>query len=153
MNCPHCDSENTNKNGTRNGKQNYICKDCRRQFLESYSGRGYSIEVRKICIRMRENGMKYREIERLTGVSHNTVILWMQRLGDASKAEESDQSWLLNPFGWLDSFKSPSSCGCASQSSGLGFTTFQAEIEVLGQFKFRCSFLILYPSSQEIIWW
>lgn len=92
MNCPHCDSGKTTKNGTRNGKQNYICKDCRRQFLESYSGRGYSSEVREICIRMRENGMKYREIERLTGVSHNTVILWMQRLGDASKAEESDQS-------------------------------------------------------------
>ena len=90
MNCPHCGSDKINKNGTRNDKQNYICKQCRKQFIGSYSSRGYSDEVKEICIRMRENGMKYREIERMTGVSHNTVILWMQNLGDSKKSEKLD---------------------------------------------------------------
>lgn len=90
MNCPRCGSIKINKNGTRKGKQNYICKHCRKQFLEAYSSRGYSAEVREICIRMRESGMKYREIERLTGVSHNTVILWVQRLANASQAEKTE---------------------------------------------------------------
>ncbi|NJK51878.1 MAG: IS1 family transposase [Leptolyngbyaceae cyanobacterium SU_3_3] len=30
MNCPHCASD---KIGHRNGKQSYLCRDCRRQFL------------------------------------------------------------------------------------------------------------------------
>lgn len=78
MNCPHCGSQSTSKNGRRGGRQNYICKDCGRQFLEAYCPRGYSHEVRQICIRMRKNGMKYREIERMTGISHNTIILWVR---------------------------------------------------------------------------
>jgi len=33
--CPHCKSKNTKKNGhTHNGKQNNMCKDCKRQFVE-----------------------------------------------------------------------------------------------------------------------
>ncbi len=35
MKCPNCDSQNLSKNGHRYGKQRYICKDCKRQFLES----------------------------------------------------------------------------------------------------------------------
>ena len=45
---------------------------------------------------LRKTGMKYREIERMTGVSHNTVILWMKQnqesatsLTDFSEVEDS----------------------------------------------------------------
>jgi hypothetical protein len=35
MDCPHCHSKNTKKNGhTSYGKQNYQCTDCKRQFVE-----------------------------------------------------------------------------------------------------------------------
>ena len=35
MNCTHCKSKNTKKNGhTHYGKQNYYCNDCLRQFVE-----------------------------------------------------------------------------------------------------------------------
>lgn len=33
--CPRCRSTEVSKNGRRSGKQNYICKDCGRQFLDS----------------------------------------------------------------------------------------------------------------------
>jgi len=33
--------------------------------------------------------MKYREIERTTGVSHNTVILWVKQKSEASSSLES----------------------------------------------------------------
>ena len=90
MNCPNCLSGETNKNGTRKGTQNYICKNCGRQFLATYSPRGYSVKVREICIRMRESGMKYREIEKITGVSHNTVILWMRHLRESDGASDAE---------------------------------------------------------------
>jgi AcrR family transcriptional regulator len=35
MKCPHCDSTQLSKNGYRRGKQCYLCKDCKKQFVES----------------------------------------------------------------------------------------------------------------------
>lgn len=35
MKCPNCASTSYRKNGHRNGKQNYLCKNCGKQFLES----------------------------------------------------------------------------------------------------------------------
>lgn len=37
MKCPKCESTSYRKNGHRSGKQNYICKNCGRQFLEPSS--------------------------------------------------------------------------------------------------------------------
>ena len=37
MKCPKCESTSCRKNGHHNGKQNYLCKNCRRQFLEPSS--------------------------------------------------------------------------------------------------------------------
>jgi ssDNA-binding Zn-finger/Zn-ribbon topoisomerase 1 len=50
INCPNCDSNDIRKNGQRRGKQNYQCKNCGRQFIESYSPRGYSQEVKEACL-------------------------------------------------------------------------------------------------------
>jgi hypothetical protein len=33
MICPHCYSKRVSKNGQRRGKQCYLCKDCRKQFV------------------------------------------------------------------------------------------------------------------------
>lgn len=35
MKCPQCQSTSSRKNGHRNGRQNYLCKNCGRQFLET----------------------------------------------------------------------------------------------------------------------
>ncbi|WP_445634296.1 NYN domain-containing protein [Nostoc sp. DSM 114161] len=37
MKCPRCESTSYRKNGRRNGKQNYLCKNCGKQFLEPTS--------------------------------------------------------------------------------------------------------------------
>lgn len=37
MKCPQCESTSIRKNGHRSGRQNYLCKNCRRQFLEPSS--------------------------------------------------------------------------------------------------------------------
>ncbi|MFM7425955.1 MAG: IS1 family transposase, partial [Elainella sp.] len=33
MQCPDCSSTDISKNGRQRGKQNYLCKACRRQFI------------------------------------------------------------------------------------------------------------------------
>ncbi len=79
MNCPNCTSTHIRKNGHRRGKQNYICVKCDRQFIESYTKRGYSPEIKQQCLTMYVNGMGFRGIERLTGVNHNTIINWVKQ--------------------------------------------------------------------------
>lgn len=84
MQCPECQSEHIRKNGkNRQVKQNYICVDCHRQFIESYeSHRGYSDNVRRECLKMYVNGMGFRAIERVKGVHHTTVINWVKQIGE-----------------------------------------------------------------------
>jgi transposase-like protein len=79
MKCPKCASTQTQKNGHRQGRQNYRCKTCGRQFIESQIQKGYSSEIKEICLRMHRNGIGFREMERITGISHNTIINWTRR--------------------------------------------------------------------------
>jgi AcrR family transcriptional regulator len=81
MICPNCHSERVAKNGHRHGKQRFICRDCGKQFAAEYSQRGYPPEVKQKCLALHQQGIGFREIERQTGVSHNTVINWVNALG------------------------------------------------------------------------
>jgi WD40 repeat protein/transposase-like protein/transcriptional regulator with XRE-family HTH domain len=83
MTCPNCSSDRIGKNGHCYAKQRFICKDCRRQFVESYSSVGYSPETRQLCLKMYLNGLGFRAIERVTGVNHNTIILWVKQAAQA----------------------------------------------------------------------
>ena len=49
MQCPECKSEQIRKNGkNRQRKQNYICVQCSRQFIEHYDAHlGYSDEFKR----------------------------------------------------------------------------------------------------------
>jgi transposase-like protein len=57
MECPECHGTHIRKNGHRQHKQNYICVKCGQQFLEHYESRGYSDEVKQLCLKMSLNGM------------------------------------------------------------------------------------------------
>lgn len=87
MNCPRCASDKVVKNGHRNGKQSYLCQNCRRQFQENPE-LGYSAEVKALCIKMSLNGMGFRAIERVTGINHNSVLNWVRQAA-AAVADEN----------------------------------------------------------------
>jgi AcrR family transcriptional regulator/transposase-like protein len=80
MICPDCQSDRVAKNGHQQGKQRYVCRGCGRQFVDRYTDRGYPLEIRQKCIDLHQAGVSFREIERSTGVSHNTVINWVKDL-------------------------------------------------------------------------
>ncbi|WP_100897668.1 IS1 family transposase [Nostoc flagelliforme] len=82
MNCPECGSHHIRKNGIKRGKQNHICCNCRRQFIQDYEpSKTYSNEIKEECIRMYLNGMGFRAIERIKRVHHTTIITWVKQLG------------------------------------------------------------------------
>jgi insertion element IS1 protein InsB len=83
MQCPGCGSTNISKNGKQKGKQNHICKECGRQFFDTYSPpAGYSDEFKRECLRMYVNGSGFRAIERVKAVHHTTVITWVKQVGE-----------------------------------------------------------------------
>ena len=81
MQCPECQSTHVNKNGHKKGKQNYICVDCGRQFIDSYQPhKGFSSDVKRECLKMYVNGLGFRAIERIKGVHHTTIINWIKQV-------------------------------------------------------------------------
>ena len=83
MECPECKSTHIRKNGKRRGKQNHICVNCSRQFIDYYTEhRGYSDELKRECLTMSVNGMGFRAIERIKGVHHTTVLYWLKQVGN-----------------------------------------------------------------------
>ncbi|MEL6382580.1 MAG: hypothetical protein AAFQ89_08915 [Cyanobacteria bacterium J06626_18] len=102
MPCPKCGSSRLQKNGFRRGRQQYRCKDCKRQFTETLLPRGYSEDARQICLRMYRLGLALREIERLTGISRSTVSSWIRQQDPDSSdddaldvTEESEFKWSI----------------------------------------------------------
>ena len=79
MICVNCNSDRVAKNGHRHHQQRYVCLACRRQFTHEYSQRGYPPQIKQKCLDLHRQGMSFREIERQTGVSHNTAINWVRQ--------------------------------------------------------------------------
>lgn len=73
--CPHCQSANVVKNGhKKDGTQNFLCKDCRRQFQFSYTYNGADPKVKHLIISLLLRNSGIRDIETVLKVSRNTVL-------------------------------------------------------------------------------
>lgn len=79
--CPKCKSENCVKSGIISNRQRYRCKGCNYYFTVSKLGKEidsyYVIKALQLYI----EGISYREIERILGVSHVSVINWVRKYG------------------------------------------------------------------------
>jgi IS1 family transposase len=88
-NCPSCESANTKKNGhTHNtGKQNHICKDCGRNFVENPEKEPISNEVKSLVDKLLLERIPFRGISRVVGASlrwviEYAVVKWGKTPGD-----------------------------------------------------------------------
>lgn len=81
MNCLKCANAEAAKNGEMQGKQRYKCKDCGCNYTQSSR---YCIdrETRIRCLRLYLEGVGFRGIARLRGISHVIVQRWVKLLGD-----------------------------------------------------------------------
>lgn len=98
MTCPDCPRHKVVKNGHRQGKQSYLCRECGRQFRENPQPPGYSAEVKDLCVKMSLNGMGFRGIERVTGISHNSVINWVRQ----AETEIPDENYEIPETAQID---------------------------------------------------
>ena len=80
MKCPKCRHAEAVKNGKIKGKQRYKCRSCGCNYTTSSMART-PIETRAECVRLYLEGVGFRGISRLTGISHVTVMKWIRKLG------------------------------------------------------------------------
>lgn len=108
------------------GKQNHICVDCRRQFIDVYTApQGYSDETKAQCLKMYVNGMGFRGIERVTGVHHTTVITWVRQVGELLPNAYDPQT--IPKVGELDELETFVGSKKTKSGSGQLLTTLSQE--------------------------
>ena len=76
--CWNCNSENLVKNGHDNGKQKYICKDCKKYGRINATQR-YTDENKEEIISAYNERMSLRGIQRQFGVARQTVANWIKK--------------------------------------------------------------------------
>jgi IS30 family transposase len=68
------------KNGkNRQGRQRFLCRGCKRSFLDSYSGYHLSGPQRKLLLHLYPEGLEIRAIGRVLGFSPTTILRRIRR--------------------------------------------------------------------------
>ena len=72
--CPSCESKKIVKNGKiHNGKQNYKCRDCRRQFVQDPQNKIISRETKNLIDKLLLEKIPLAGIARVTEVSERSA--------------------------------------------------------------------------------
>jgi transposase-like protein len=78
-NCPSCDSTKISKSGIIKDRQRFKCKDCNYNFTVEKSGKSIDNYYVIKALQLYVEGVSYREIERILGVSHVSVMNWVKK--------------------------------------------------------------------------
>lgn len=77
--CPKCDSANVIKSGIINNRQRFHCKKCRYYFTVNKLGKQIDDYYVIKALQLYLEGVSYREIERILGISHVSVMNWVKK--------------------------------------------------------------------------
>ena len=73
--CPFCYSRNIIRNDTtKTKKQQYICKDCHKRFLDYYTYKAYCSNTNSLIIQLTKEGLGIRSIARKLQISATTLF-------------------------------------------------------------------------------
>ena len=76
--CPKCQGNQIIKSGIISNKQRYLCKKCNYFFTVNKIGKKIDDYYVTKALQLYLEGLSYREIERIIGVSHVTVSNWVK---------------------------------------------------------------------------
>ena len=77
--CPKCQSEKSIKSGVLQNRQRYRCKGCGYHFTVGKMGKRIDDYYVTKALQLYVEGVSYREIERLLGISHVSVMNWVKQ--------------------------------------------------------------------------
>lgn len=78
-NCPKCQQTNIVKSGIVKERQRFLCKDCRYFYTVRKLGKQIDDYYVTKALQLYLEGLSYREIERILGVSHVTISSWIRK--------------------------------------------------------------------------
>ncbi|RVT73087.1 IS1 family transposase [Flavobacterium sufflavum] len=76
--CPKCQDSKIVKSGVINQKQRYLCKNCNYFFTVNKIGKKIDDYYVTKALQLYLEGLSYREIERIIGVSHVSISNWIK---------------------------------------------------------------------------
>lgn len=79
--CPKCGGEEVSKSGIIGGRQRYKCKNCSYHFSVNKLGKSIDKYYVIKALQLYLEGISLREIERILGVSHVSVMNWVKQYG------------------------------------------------------------------------
>ena len=78
-NCPNCLSNKYIKSGIIKNKQRYKCKSCGYFFTVNKIGKKIDDYYVNKALQLYLEGLSYREIERILGISHVSIMNWVKK--------------------------------------------------------------------------
>jgi transposase-like protein len=76
--CPKCNSDDYVKSGIVQERQRYKCKACKYYFTVQKMGKKVDDYYVTKALQLYMEGLSYREIERILGISHVSVMNWVK---------------------------------------------------------------------------
>lgn len=76
--CPKCSGSHIVKSGIIKERQRFLCKDCKYYFTVNKLGKKIDDYYVTKALQLYLEGLSYREIERIIGVSHVSVSNWVK---------------------------------------------------------------------------
>ncbi|MBY5951857.1 MAG: hypothetical protein NXH89_06565 [Cyclobacteriaceae bacterium] len=77
--CPKCNHPKVVKSGIVGGRQRFKCKKCNYHFSVNKIGKGIDSYYVVKALQLYVEGISFREIERILGVSHVSVMNWVRQ--------------------------------------------------------------------------
>lgn len=77
--CPNCNSQKYIKSGVVNQRQRYKCKSCGYYFTVNKLGKSIDDYYVNKALQLYLEGLTYREIERILGISHVSIMNWVKK--------------------------------------------------------------------------
>lgn len=90
MDCPKCRSASRVRNGMVGGRQRYKCKECGFNYTVERKSDVKSPEVRKLALDLYLEGLGFRAIGRVLGISYGTAYQWIKRWGEQAELPVGD---------------------------------------------------------------
>ena len=90
MNCPKCNSSNKVKSGKIKDRQRYKCKGCGCNYTVEMKSTAKPKSQKKLALHLYLEGLGFRSIGRILGVSNVSVLNWIRDFGEKIQELNSD---------------------------------------------------------------
>lgn len=91
MDCPRCKSQEFTKAGFVNGRQRFKCRQCQYLYTVAEKSTCKPVALKRYALHLYLEGLSYRAIGRILGVSNVSVLKWIREFGDPIDSIRSDE--------------------------------------------------------------